>query len=33
MINNLKKFIKNNKIDYDELDWKDKSIEWKEYEV
>jgi len=33
MINNLKKFIKNNKIDYDELGWKKQSIEWKEYEV
>ena len=33
MINNLKCFIKNNKINYDELSWKSKSIEWKEYEV
>ena len=33
MINNLKNIIKNKKIDYDELDYKTQSIEWKEYKI
>jgi len=33
MINNLKNIIKNKEINYDELDYKTQSIEWKEYKL